>query len=128
MNLDDKFTPELVNRTINELSSLNKIFIIKFSAEWCRPCQAIKSFVDERVNDLHENTLFVDLDIDKTLDLYLFLKNKRMVKGIPSILAWYPKTERDMNLWYIPDDSVSGGDTINIAKFFDRCNIHTKYK
>lgn len=117
----DELTPEVVSRMIQKLASVNKVLIIKFSAVWCRPCQKIKPFVDEQVSHLPEGTMFCELDIDETLGLYMFLKNKRILKGVPSILAWYPNAERDMKLWYIPDDSVSGGDTSTIGGFFERC-------
>ena len=46
-----------------------------------------------------------------------------MVNGIPSILAYYGNVERDMNQWYIPSDSVIGGDENEVKLFFDRCQI-----
>ena len=57
------------------------------------------------------------------MELYYALKTKKMVNGIPSILAYYGNVERDMNQWYIPSDSVIGGDENEVNLFFNRCQI-----
>ena len=49
----------------------------------------------------------------------LWLEKKlKMVNGIPAILA-YHSGEKDF--WYVPDDSVLGGDKPQVRNFFDRC-------
>jgi len=120
----DELNPEMVTRLIKSLalSREPRVLIVKFSAEWCRPCQDVKPFVDEQVEALpKDGVVYCELDIDETLELYMYLKNKRMVKGVPTILAWHPKRDRDDGLWYIPDDSVSGSDRGEVAAFFSRC-------
>ena len=120
----DELDPQTVARLIKSLatSSGPRVLIIKFSAEWCKPCQDIKPFVEARVDELpQDGVVFCELDIDETLELYMTLKNKRMVKGVPSILAWHPRRDRDDSLWYIPDDSVSGSDQNDVGAFFARC-------
>ena len=67
----------------------NKVLIVKFSAEWCKPCQKIKNFVHERFAQMPENVVIVDIDIDETMDLYMAFKTKKMLKGVPSILAFH---------------------------------------
>ena len=101
----------------------NKIIIIKFSAEWCKPCEKIKPFVHENFNKLNDTFIIFEIDIDESIDLYYVLKTKKMVNGIPSILAYYGNENRDMEKWYIPSDSVIGGDTNQVKLFFDRCHI-----
>ena len=44
-----------------------------------------------------------------------------MVNGIPAILAYYAKSNRDSNNYYIPDDSVVGADEKGVSAFFERC-------
>ena len=101
----------------------NKIIIIKFTADWCKPCKKIKPIVEEWFSKLNETFIIAEIDIDETMELYYALKTKKMVNGIPSILAYYGNVERDMNHWYIPSDSVIGGDENEVKLFFDRCQI-----
>ena len=95
------------------------ILIVKFGATWCAPCQRIKAQVNQCFVEMPRNVLCADIDIDESIDLYVGLKSKKMVKGVPTILAFYGDTARDK--WYIPDDSVSGGDAGAVASFFQRC-------
>lgn len=96
-----------------------KSILIKFSAVWCKPCEKIKDYVHNKYNELDENkVLIVELDIDKQNEIFTFLKTKKMIKGVPSILLW-KKSGGDE--WYIPDDSVSGSNYEEIDKFFNRC-------
>ena len=41
-----------------------------------------------------------------------------------TLLAFYGDVKRDQ--WYIPDDSVSGGDLTQVQQFFDRCAAKAK--
>lgn len=94
------------------------LLIVKFTANWCGPCKNIKSITQEYINKFPETIKFFEIDIDESLDLYVFLKNKKMVNGIPAILAYYPG-EKDN--FYIPDDSCLGGNINNVKQFFERC-------
>jgi len=44
-----------------------------------------------------------------------------MLNGVPAILVWYPQSNRDEDLWYIPEDSISGFDEGEIISLFARC-------
>ena len=101
----------------------NKIIIVKFTAEWCNPCKKIQPLVNENFNKLNETFVIFEIDIDETMELYYALKTKRMVNGIPSILAYYGNENRDMDKWYLPSDSVIGADENEVKLFFDRCQI-----
>ena len=101
----------------------NKIIIVKFTADWCKPCKKIQPLVNENFNKLDDTFVIFEIDIDETMELYYALKTKKMVNGIPSILAYYGKEKRDMNYWYIPSDSVIGADEKEVQLFFDRCQI-----
>tara|TARA_B100001769_G_C22103054_1_gene595667 strand:+ start:2235 stop:2621 length:387 start_codon:yes stop_codon:yes gene_type:complete len=104
-------------------NSGSNIIILKFSADWCKPCNKIKPLVNEWFNKLSNNFIIADIDIDNTMDLYYTLKTKKMVNGIPSILAYYGNTQRDSDKWYIPSDSVVGGKEDEVTSFFNRCQI-----
>jgi len=105
----------------------NTIIIVKFSAEWCRPCQTIAPYCADALTHLPHNVRIFELDIDESLDVFAFLKNKKMLKGVPAILSWQPSTTRENNLWYIPDDSVLSSDMSQVKSFFSRCNVRAKH-
>ncbi len=44
-----------------------------------------------------------------------------MVNGIPAILLY-----KKGNNSYIPDDSITGADPVELDKFFRRCGLHLK--
>ena len=99
------------------------LLIVKFTATWCGPCNNIKNVTESYVEKFPESIKFIEIDIDDSLELYIFLKNKKMVNGIPAILAYYPG-EKDN--FYVPDDSCLGGNIDNVTKFFERCLKYVK--
>ena len=105
-------------------SSTNKVIVVKFGAEWCGPCKKIKPLWNEWITVIPSNIIIVDIDIDECIDLYVQLKAKKMVKGVPTILAFAGDVKRDQ--WYIPDDSVSGGNEGDVKNFLNRCFMKAK--
>ena len=101
----------------------NNIIILKFTATWCKPCKTIKPLVDEWFAKLPNNFVIVELDIDETMDLYAALKRKKMINGIPVLLAYYESKGRDPNHWFIPSDSVTGANEKQVNEFFSRIQI-----
>ena len=99
----------------------NQILIIKFTADWCGPCKKIKPLVDRCFRSVPSNVILAEIDVDENLELYMAFKRSRMVNGIPAILAYYAKSNRDSNNYYIPDDSVVGADEKGVSAFFERC-------
>ena len=112
---------ELSPETLQTLQSQikdNEIIIIKFTAEWCAPCQGIKH-ISQEYNDMFNSKVhYYEIDIDDSLELYIKLKSFKMVNGIPAILCYHAK-ERDF--WYCPEDSCLGGDKIKLKEFYERC-------
>ena len=93
------------------------VFIFKFGAEWCGPCKKIKKFVDKVSLVLPSNIMYIfSVDVDECFDLYAYLKQKKMVSGIPVMLAY-----KVGNTTYAPDASVSGTDEKELKHFFDTC-------
>ena len=93
------------------------VFIFKFGAEWCSPCKKIKKFVDKVSLVLPANIMYIfSVDVDECFDLYAYLKQKKMVSGIPVMLAY-----KTGNTTYAPDASVSGIDENELKHFFDTC-------
>ena len=116
--------------SVEELISLQKcidndkdmILIVKFTATWCRPCQTIKQLTHECFTNLPKNVIIAEVDVDNNMDVYMFMKKKRIVSGIPAILVWFPTQSRDPAHWYMPNDSVSGSAQTEIFALFKRCN------
>lgn len=102
------------------------LLLIQFSADWCGPCRSIQSLCYEHILGLPDNVHTIKIDIDKHMDLYMFLKKKKMLKGIPSLLVWYPCEDRDMDVWYIPSDSVLSSNLSDVNSFFVRCKEKAK--
>ena len=65
-----------------------EMIILKFTATWCGPCNQIKSLCNEYVKKLPTNIYYYEIDIDDSLELYANLKSKKMVNGIPALLAY----------------------------------------
>jgi thiol-disulfide isomerase/thioredoxin len=97
------------------------LVIVKFGANWCAPCMRIKPSVDGFFASSPDSVVCCDIDIDKCYELYSYLKNKRMVRGVPSILCY-----RRGNTQVIPDDSVSGSDLAALDSFFHRCGNYSE--
>ena len=68
------------------------------------------------MNQMPDNIQSYIIDVDECFEVYAFLKTKKMVNGIPAILAYYKG-----NLNYIPDDVVIGADPQQVDLFFKRC-------
>jgi len=111
-------------KTILETLPTNKIIIVRFTAEWCKPCKAISPICNDYFEKCAENIQPILIDIDEALDLYGNLKRYKMVNGIPALLAFYGDNKTDN--WYIPNDSHVGGDIAGVALFFHRCNEHVE--
>lgn len=120
--------PEVQSRVVNftgtrevffELLKINPgVFIFKFGAEWCSPCKSIKKYIDDVSLVLPNNgTIFIyNVDVDECFDLYAYLKQKKMVSGIPALLAY----KKD-NTYFVPDASVSGTSKSELEHFFNTC-------
>ena len=91
------------------------VIIIKFGADWCGPCKRIEHQVNVSMNQMPDNVKNIILNIDESFELYGFLRTKKMVTSIPTLLAYYKN-----NTSYVPDDCIVGADTVEIDSFFRR--------
>ena len=91
------------------------LVIIKFGADWCGPCKMIEPDIMAGFNSMPDNVQCVMVDIDVSVDLYAFLKSKKMVNGIPVFLAY----ARDVNEG--PIASITGASLPDIETFFATC-------
>lgn len=101
----------------------DQVIILKFSAVWCGPCKLIAPICEEwKKNTMPANRIYwVDIDIDESIELYGALKSKRMINGVPTLFAFRGDKNSSRGQWYIPDDSVVGGNVQNVAAFLQRC-------
>ena len=101
------------------LSSLEDnpgLIFVKFGAEWCAPCKIIEEDVKKFFNSMPDNVQCAIIDVDNSIDIYAFLKSKKITQGIPTIVCYYKD-----NTHYIPDDVFSGTDKNSLSSFFKRC-------
>ena len=98
------------------LSNNPGIIFIKFGAEWCAPCKKIENFIDEKFNSFDNHIQCAIIDIDECFDVYAYLKSKKIVSSIPSIVCYLKG-----NVSYVPDEVVCNSDTTEIEDFIQRC-------
>ena len=111
------------NQFTQFLAQNQALIVIRFSATWCKPCQKIKPLVDYFFASSPSCVTCVDLDVDENSDIYSFLKSKKMIYGIPTLLCY-----TSLNKTYIPDLSVSGASPPDLDSFFRKCgNAASKY-
>ena len=99
------------------LKSNPGLFILKFGAEWCGPCKTINQGVQWYFERTPDTVQCAIIDIDKCIDVYSFLKSKRVVNGVPVLLCY-----KKGNVTHVPDDVIIGADKNKINDFFIRCN------
>lgn len=87
------------------------MFVVMYTAEWCKPCQDIKQNVLERMNRLPDRVVCSVLDIDKNADIVAHQKSLKQLTGIPTLIC-YTNLET-------AEFSISGSDGKKIKAFFD---------
>lgn len=101
------------------LASNPGLVVLKLSADWCAPCKRIRPEMEYGLANLPSNVQPVLIDIDESLEIFSYLKNKKRVNGIPAILCW-----KRGNVSDIPDDVVLGADVEQVRGFFRRCQTY----
>ena len=99
--------PEELSRAnfLNLVQQNQSIMVIKFGAEWCKPCQRIKSQLNNLCSKLPNDIMCLDIDVDENFDLYAYMKTKKMITTIPSIMC-FTKDEES----FVPHFSISSSD------------------
>ena len=95
------------------------LIIIKFGADWCGPCRMIEPDVMLGFHSMPDNVQCVIVDIDVSVDLYAYLKMKKMVNGVPVLLCY-----KKGNLSFVPDEAIGGPDSVKLHRFFQSCLEH----
>lgn len=95
-----------------------EVTILKFTASWCGPCRKIKPFIDELLMKYHDyNFKYIEIDVDKEVDLYSYFKRFKMVNGIPAML-FYRKCDYNDDTFYVPYATITGADKASILTAF----------
>jgi thioredoxin 1 len=92
------------------------VIILKFGATWCGPCKRIEAQVVDAFSKMPPNVKCFMIDIDESSEIHSFFKKKRIINGVPAILAYFKE-----NKHYIPDEFVSGANPPEINLLFQRC-------
>jgi thiol-disulfide isomerase/thioredoxin len=95
------------------------LIIIKLGATWCGPCKKIQHVVHGFFASSPAEVVCADIDVDQSVEFYSFLKSKKMVNGIPVLLCYKKGNET-----FIPDDTITGSDPVQLDSFFKRCGNH----
>ena len=103
------------------ISSNNSIVIVKYSADWCGPCKKIATLVELWKAALPEYVEFYEIDIDESINLYSYFKNKKLLAGVPCIMCW-----RIGNTTFVPDYTVNNSDPEQVNGFFKTCEVCIK--
>ena len=98
------------------LNENNGIIILKFGATWCNPCKLISPYVKSLVEKLPQNITVYDLDVDDNFEIFAYLKSKKMVTGIPVLLAYYRE-----NKTFASNECIAGVNEEEIKTFFNKC-------
>lgn len=88
--------------------------IVKFGATWCGPCNKIENQVHTWMEKLPDNYLCYVIDIDEQFELYAHFKTKRILNGIPTIMAW-----KKGNVDIVPNHIVSSSKAQEVDFFFN---------
>jgi thiol-disulfide isomerase/thioredoxin len=108
-------TPPLTLQQLKEILDNNtKVVIIRFTASWCGPCQRILPYFNSMADIIKENGgTVVTIDIDQCIEIYTYYKSKKMINGVPTIMAFYAG-----NTSVYPDNVVIGADLQQLEFFF----------
>lgn len=109
--------PEELSRGdfLNLVQQNQSIMVIKFGAEWCKPCQRIKSQLNDLCSKLPTDITCLDIDVDENFDLYAYMKTKKMIRTIPSIMCFTKEEES-----FVPHFSISSSDPSDVLAFFNQ--------
>lgn len=58
--------------------------LVKFSAEWCAPCQSMKPIVENIKSSQNSKVNFVDIDVDQSEEL----ANQYHVQTVPTFIIF----------------------------------------
>jgi thioredoxin 1 len=100
---------------LKAFANIDGALILKFGAEWCRPCKQIEGLVKGLMEQTPETVKCAIIDIDEDFELYGLFKSKKLINGVPAIFGF-----KKGNITGRPDDVVVGADVEQITFFFQK--------
>lgn len=102
----------------------HKGVLLFFNAVWCKPCAKIKRLVAEKKGIIDKqgiNLLYINIDTSKDqyqndAGFYSFLKRKRIIKGVPSLLLYLPDNKTIYPDFFCESNNAHFEALINIIK------------
>ena len=92
----------------------DKILIFKFGATWCGPCNQMLPQLNHWIRQLPSDKFrFIAVDVDKSMDLFSFLKTKKITSSVPTLLCYIPENKN-----FYPDYITIGNDINKVNDFF----------
>src|SRR6056300_1407103 len=101
----------------NIINNDTKTVVFKFSASWCASCKIIAPIVDNFKQTIvdNENIDWYDIDVDESIEIFGWLKTKRIINGVPSTIAYFEENDT-----IYPDEFVLGGNEKDLEILFNR--------
>ena len=98
------------------LAILSLIIFVVFFWDIPAPQNKIEKDLENHFANMHDNVQCVILDIDECFDVYAYMKSKKMVQSIPSVICYQKGSDT-----YVPDDVYCGSEKSELDAFFERC-------
>jgi|TARA_B000000475_G_C15883109_1_gene401335 thioredoxin 1 len=96
---------------LQNLVKSERYVIVKVTATWCGPCKRAQPLIDEWLESLPDNVIYVKVDADKGSEISNILR----IRSIPTLLSYINSD---------PVDVYSGGSDEVINKFFSKFKKH----
>ena len=96
------------------IANKQKPVLVKFTADWCNPCKKIKPVVNEHLKTLGDKIIYLEIDIDNSIEVYATMKGKRMLSGIPTLM-FYALDNKE----FYPSLTTTGGNIDTVNDFFE---------
>lgn len=84
----------------------NAVIILKFYADWCKPCKRIKNIVYDRFMEYPDDIFLVELDFDTQRSI----ANSMRVRSIPTLVSIVNGEQKDV---------IVGSDVKNVHALFN---------
>lgn len=102
-------------KLLSLIENTDSMIVLKFGAEWCKPCKKIEPVINGWFDILPGNVMCGILDVDEEFDIYAFYKRQKIIKSIPAILRF-----NSDNKSVYPDEAIFSSDEAEVNVFFQR--------